>query len=129
MRGRIGAARSALTWLACAAASLLASCSAQDDKAGGMQPTIVAPSTTRLVGEAPQRRVRSELYVANRGNNTITIYRGRRETPVRTISNGVDFGNFSYLVLEKVGNLYCANFVANTVTVYAKGSVIADARR
>jgi DNA-binding beta-propeller fold protein YncE len=88
-----------------------------------MQAPIGAAGAIPIGSENTPDRVRPELYVANRGNNTITLYRGRRKKPVQTISNGVGFGNFSYLLLDKAGNLYSANYEANTVTVYAIGSV------
>ena len=63
--------------LSCVAAAMLTGC-------GGSQPLIGAPGAMALAKQHFLSGVHPELYVANRGNNTITVYRGRGEKLVQT---------------------------------------------
>lgn len=62
-----------------------------------------------------------DLYVANRGNSTVTVYGAGSTTLVRTISNGVSQPRA--LAFDRHGNLYVGNKGygngTGTVTVYA----------
>ncbi|MGB8519881.1 MAG: beta-propeller fold lactonase family protein [Candidatus Tumulicola sp.] len=61
-----------------------------------------------------------ELYVANSGNDTVTVYAAASNTLLRTISKGI---HTPYAIaFDPSGNLYVANYSANDVTVYAPGS-------
>ncbi|MGQ0548671.1 MAG: beta-propeller fold lactonase family protein [Armatimonadota bacterium] len=73
----------------------------------------------------------SELYVANNGNNSVTVYAATANgniAPIRTISGGATGLNGpSGVALDGAGNLYVANFSpfpipSHSVTVYAAGA-------
>ncbi|HZY98122.1 MAG TPA: beta-propeller fold lactonase family protein [Candidatus Baltobacteraceae bacterium] len=57
------------------------------------------------------------LYVANRKNSTVTVYRAGTTVLLRTISSGVSQPRA--LAFDKHGNLYVGNKGNGTVTVYA----------
>ncbi len=66
------------------------------------------------------------LYVANSGNSTITVYAPNANgnvAPIRTILAGTSGLNQPKgLVTDKNDNLYVASFGSNTVLVYASGA-------
>jgi hypothetical protein len=66
------------------------------------------------------------LYVANSGNSTITVYATNANgniAPIRTITTGTSGLNQPKgLALDKNDNLYVASFGSNTVLVYAPGA-------
>jgi hypothetical protein len=96
--------------------------------AGGAQVRVLSGSLTGLsqpVGIAFDST--GNLYVANSGNNTITVYAPNSSgnvAPIRTItaSGGVGPNNPKGLNLDINNNLYVANFGDNTVLVYAAGA-------
>jgi hypothetical protein len=61
------------------------------------------------------------LFVSDNENNRVLVYDAASKTqnppPIRTITNGILAPNG--MTTDKSGNLYVANYVANTVTVYA----------
>jgi hypothetical protein len=61
------------------------------------------------------------LFVSDNENNRVLVYNAASKTqnppPIRTITNGVQAPNG--ITTDKSGNLYVANYVANTVTIYA----------
>jgi DNA-binding beta-propeller fold protein YncE len=65
----------------------------------------------------------NELFVANFGNNTITVYRSDlsdgNDEPVRTISTGLSFPQ-GIFVDTKNDELFVANSGSDTVTVYRR---------
>ena len=66
----------------------------------------------------------ANLYVANFGNNTVTVYAPGAILPLRTISAGISYP--SALAFDSLGNLYVINYSFSPsggyVTVYAPGS-------
>jgi serine/threonine-protein kinase len=63
------------------------------------------------------------LYVANLGNNTITVYPKGEDTPSLTISDSV---NEPYSVaVDSKGNVFTSNLGNNTITAYAAGQTTA----
>jgi len=61
------------------------------------------------------------LFVSDNENNRISVYNAASKTqnppPLRTITNGIVGPNG--LATDKTGNLYVANYVSGTVTIYA----------
>lgn len=60
------------------------------------------------------------LYVANIGNNTVTVYPKGSSSPLLTISNGISspYG----ITVDSAGNVFVSNLTPNNVTAYAAGS-------
>jgi hypothetical protein len=64
---------------------------------------------------------RSEtLYVANQGNNTVTVYPDGQSSPTLTISSGLS-GPYG-IAVDSMGNVFVSNLNTNTITAYAAGS-------
>ena len=61
----------------------------------------------------------SSLYVANLGNNTITVYAKGSKTPKLTISSGLS-GPYGVTV-DSTGNVFASNLNNNTVVAYHAG--------
>jgi DNA-binding beta-propeller fold protein YncE len=59
------------------------------------------------------------LYVANAGDNDVTVYAPGSTSVLRTISQGVSVPDA--LGFDGSGNLYVVNYKRRTVTVYAPG--------
>jgi hypothetical protein len=61
------------------------------------------------------------LFVSDNKENRVVVYNAASKTqnppPIRTITNGIAGPNG--ITTDKKGNLYVANYVSNTVTVYA----------
>lgn len=62
---------------------------------------------------------RGNLYVANRGNSTVSVFKSNSSTPLRTIRTGISVPRA--LAFDDKGNLYVGNKGNGTVTVYAPG--------
>jgi sugar lactone lactonase YvrE len=59
------------------------------------------------------------LFVANSGNDTVSVYAPASTLPVRVIANGINVP--IALAFDRHHNLYVANFGSSTVSVYAPG--------
>jgi DNA-binding beta-propeller fold protein YncE len=84
---------------------------------GEITDAIEAPN-----GLAVDRR--GALYVAN-SNSTVEMYPRGSAQPSVTYTDGISFP-FGLVVSPNTGRLYVANFNANDVTEYAKGSTTPD---
>ena len=84
---------------------------------GEITDAIEAPN-----GLAVDRR--GALYVAN-SNSTVEVYPRGSTEPSVTYTEGISFP-FGLVVSPNTGRLYVANFNANDVTEYAKGSTTPD---
>ena len=111
----------------CAAIAILAGCGSQTPiGAPGAMPQM--QTNRQIVAEAKGSQSSSSaeapatnpnLYVANDGASTVTVYAQGSTKVLRNISKGV---NAPYaLAFDGSGNLYVANSGNNTVTVYAPG--------
>lgn len=102
--------------LAFAIASLAVGCSGV-----GQMPTPAVPGWP-LHPQIP-KRITLDLYVANQGGSTVTIYHVGTGTPDRTLRNGIS--GPSWLTFGE-GYLYVANYSADTVTAYAAEATTAS---
>ena len=59
------------------------------------------------------------LYVANLGNNTVTVYPKGSSSPSLTISSGID-GPYG-ITVDSNGNVWVSNLNTNNITAYAAG--------
>lgn len=107
--------------------TLLIGCASGGSQLAPAQPmTRNAFSSALSAGDVDERETTlagtagPNLYVANTGNNTVTVYRRGNITLQRTISQGIN-GPIA-LAFGRSGELFVANDQANTVTVYASGS-------
>jgi len=66
---------------------------------------------------------KGNLYVANLGNSTVTIYAKGANSPSTTITSGID-GPYG-IAVDSQGNVFVTNLNNNTVTGYAKGQTSA----
>jgi hypothetical protein len=86
--------------------------------AQGMGPQAQLSSQTQT--DAHHKKVKL-LFVSDNENNRVLVYNAASKTqnppPLRTITNGIQGPNG--ITTDKSGNLYVANYIANTVTVYA----------
>ena len=109
---------------ACLGAGFLAACAGGNNVVSSEPPSIarlpvVLHSAAAGLTEPPATN--THLYVANRGNSTVTVYARsiHNKKVLRTISKGI---NVPYsLAVGNLRFLYVANFAANTVTEYASG--------
>lgn len=94
----------------------LAACSASGLRTQPPTLTGAQPAASRTSADA-------NLYVANYGANTVTVYGPGQEKPLRTISDGLK--SPYQIAFDRVGNLYVANDPTlgnGSVTVYAAGT-------
>jgi len=87
---------------------------------GGSAQRQVTASLSQPVGVAYDSA--GNLYVANSGNDTITVYapNANGASPIRTITAGASgLSKPKGLALDLSDNLYVASFGSNTVLVYA----------
>jgi sugar lactone lactonase YvrE len=63
---------------------------------------------------------KGNLYVANDGNNTVTVYPPGQSSPSETISRGIS--NPSGFAFDSLGDLYVLNYGAEDVAVYPLGA-------
>jgi DNA-binding beta-propeller fold protein YncE len=62
----------------------------------------------------------ANIYVADYGNSTVSVYDHKNYNLTRTISQGVDQPDA--LAVDGSGNLYVSNYGSNSVSVYALGA-------
>jgi hypothetical protein len=85
--------------------------------------TASAPESTQWSAQpdAHHKKVKQLLFVSDNENNRVLVYNTATKTQnppaLRTITNGVQGPNG--LATDESGNLYVANYLSNTVTVYA----------
>src|SRR5580704_9224748 len=85
--------------------------------------TASAPGSTQWSAQpdAHHKKVKQLLFVSDNENNRVLVYNTATKTQnppaLRTITNGVQKPNG--LATDESGNLYVANYLSNTVTVYA----------
>lgn len=87
--------------------------------------TTASSSSSSLERQAqvdPQATAKPKLlFVSDNANNKISVFNTATKTqnppPTRTITTGVDGPNG--ITTDKAGNLYVANYVNNTLTIYA----------
>ncbi|MGC1379848.1 MAG: hypothetical protein WA814_02350 [Candidatus Baltobacteraceae bacterium] len=121
--------------LASIAASPLAGCSgASSTLPAAPAPIAAANAATNATGsatlgsigstlgmDAKKKKKQQLLFVSDNENNRVLVYNAASKTQnppaIRTITSGVSGPNG--LTTDQAGNLYVANYVSGTVTVYA----------
>lgn len=102
---------------ACCSAALLGACASGFSSSAALP---VAPLTTALrapfAGVSLPPETGASLYVAN--DVTVTVYPSGGSSPLRTISQGIDYPDALAFVSNR---LYVANRSNNTVTLYPRG--------
>jgi hypothetical protein len=89
---------------------------------GASLPSALGPENRNLLQRStePGRRNGSpKLYVSDPIGNKVEVYEvtGRNQQPIATITDGIN--GPAGLASDSAGNLYVANTIGNTVTVYA----------
>jgi YVTN family beta-propeller protein len=86
-------------------------------------PLPAAPLTgtqqSRAASSTSLPAAQQNLYVANSGNNTVTVYAAGGTSVLRTISEGIAAP--IALAFDNSANLYVANRGSSTITEYASG--------
>ncbi|HXO18115.1 MAG TPA: SMP-30/gluconolactonase/LRE family protein [Candidatus Dormibacteraeota bacterium] len=91
-----------------------------------VQTSVTAPdsTTSQIQPDGKKKKQKQLLFVSDNENNRVLVYNAASKTqnpsPVRTITNGIQGPNG--LATDESGNLYVANYIGSTVTVYAPNS-------
>jgi hypothetical protein len=83
-------------------------------------PAADAPES-QAQNDHHKKKAKQLLFVSDNENNEIRVFnaasKSQNPPPLRTITNGINGPNG--IATDESGNLYVANYVSNTVTVYA----------
>lgn len=102
---------------------MLAACGGSNSPSVPLAATQLSDAERRPSVVKSAANTFGNLYVANNGNNTVTVYAPGRVQPLRTISNGIS--DPWALAFDSSGNLYVLNNIYydnGDVTVYPPGS-------
>ncbi|HVR45623.1 MAG TPA: hypothetical protein VMT95_03110 [Candidatus Binatia bacterium] len=87
-----------------------------------VSPAAIAPHLPRARGWlSPEVKKRSNLIYVAAGSEVLIFREERNSPPIGRITDGA--GSPYGLYVDRHGNLYVANWMANTVTAYRRGSV------